>query len=373
MGTNRQHLRIILDGPESYNQWRAANPEQQLVLDGATIKGLDFTDYKLSRVQAQGATFSKVIFKEMKHCNLNGATFEDCDFKGSTLSSVSFGQAKLRRTHFDDATLVSVTMDSAKFWDSSLRGVDLSGMPMNRIRLDNTDLAGSNWYEADVSESDWENVKNAHKAKNLHHTIIQIGGGRAKNFDRCQLGFMQEWLGWGNIRGFGKLPFFSFSYSFLFIMPVVFMGIHFYNGKVALAKEWAGRVQESNLASTTTPNSDVQPIIAAADTIWTGLPTIMPPSIWFWLFFASVLLALASTVYLVACPSVVKEFSRHQWCFQNNRPLLHYWPLAWRYPVWRIISFTCYSVGGLIVLYVLADRCWYVIRIACVYEVWPFA
>jgi hypothetical protein len=68
------------------------------------------------------------------------------------------------------------------------------------------------------------------------------------------------------------------------------------------------------------------------------------------------LLAVASTLYTFFAPSRIKEFSRDQWCDQLGRPLLHYWPLAWKHRYIRLICAACYALGGGGALWVLGTK-----------------
>ena len=74
------------------------------------------------------------------------------------------------------------------------------------------------------------------------------------------------------------------------------------------------------------------------------------------LFGSTVLLAVASTIYTLACPSRIKEFTKDVWRDQLERPLLHYWPFAWQYRTLRLICWVCYIAGGIGALYVLAVK-----------------
>jgi hypothetical protein len=75
---------------------------------------------------------------------------------------------------------------------------------------------------------------------------------------------------------------------------------------------------------------------------------------------ATVLLALASTIYALACPSRVKEFSRDQWCDQLGHSTFTYWPLSWKLRWARFVSALFYFAGGLGAIWVIGRKVWHV-------------
>jgi hypothetical protein len=160
----------------------------------------------------------------------------------------------------------------------------------------------------------------------------------------------------------GRLPLFGASYTALILIPILFYGLVLYNDQVALVRAWAEQVMTqpdhlfSRLASLTLAHLHTRPI----------------PQQSLLLFVSTILLAVGSTLYTFFCPSRVKEFSRTQWCDQFGRSLLHYWPLAWKHRLIRLVCAACYAIGGLGAGWVLLTKGWRVLLFIYKYSPHPW-
>jgi hypothetical protein len=65
---------------------------------------------------------------------------------------------------------------------------------------------------------------------------------------------------------------------------------------------------------------------------------------------------LVSALLLLIAPARVKQFSSHQWQDELKRPLLEYWPYAWRFQYVRIICAACYAVGGALAVWIIGNK-----------------
>jgi hypothetical protein len=134
----------------------------------------------------------------------------------------------------------------------------------------------------------------------------------------------------------------------LILIPIVFYGLAFYNSKVELIRTWAAQVAMM-------PD---HPMHVAAAVIVKHLHMQPIPRFSLVLLSSTVLLAAASTLYTLFCPSRIKEFSRDLWCDQLGRSLLHYWPLAWKHRWIRLVCAACYVLGGAGALWVIGAKVW---------------
>jgi hypothetical protein len=146
----------------------------------------------------------------------------------------------------------------------------------------------------------------------------------------------------------GRLPLFGLSYTALILIPIIFYGLAFYNSKVELIRTWAAQVAVLR----------DHPMHVAAEVIVKHLHTQSIPSLSLMLLGSTVLLAVASTLYTLFCPSRIKEFSCDQWCDQLGHSLLHYRPLAWKHRWIRLICMACYALGGAGALWVIGSKVW---------------
>jgi hypothetical protein len=199
---------------------------------------------------------------------------------------------------------------------------------------------------------------------NRLNNFLYSSGNDALYFERSQRPWCERWLDWERLRVVGRLPLFGVSYFGLILIPIIFYGLAFYNDKVTLVRAWAEQAllqPDHNLyrlASLVLARLHPQPI----------------PQQSLLLLVSTVLLAVGSTLYTFFCPSRVKEFSRDQWCDQLERSLVHYWPLAWRHRIIRLICVACYALGGAGALWILGTKVWQVLLFILKYSPspWPW-
>ncbi|MEM7244998.1 MAG: pentapeptide repeat-containing protein [Acidobacteriota bacterium] len=170
---------------------------------------------------------------------------------------------------------------------ADLSGTDLTGADLTRVSLTRADLTGANGTE---------------------HRSAEPGG--PVDFDSVETGRLDRLWDWEHMRVLGRLPLFGVSYLALILVPAMMFLLAFYNVRVAdlneLGEEVAGALQGY---PATTSKELVQPdaLLAVADFL-RGAETQAVPSQSFLLLVSTVLLAMASTTYTLACPSRVKEF-----------------------------------------------------------------
>lgn len=134
---------------------------------------------------------------------------------------------------------------------------------------------------------------------------------------------------WACLRGVGSLPFFGLSYAGVPLLLLMLAAIDFYNRQATA--------------------------VAAANS---GLPLhrIVIPSETVMLLISGIALMIASTIYALACPPRIKEFSLHRWTEEFGKQSVNYLPLSWSRPWWRWIALILYAIGGALAIYVLASR-----------------
>jgi uncharacterized protein YjbI with pentapeptide repeats len=117
---NEEHLKILLQRVEVWNQWRESNPE---------IKP-DFSYADLRRANPGRA-------------NLSETDFCGRDFPGKDLSSINLGRVNLRYVNLRYA---------------NLRYTDISGVIFNGANFRETDLSGRDVTKTDLSGVDFQNA-----------------------------------------------------------------------------------------------------------------------------------------------------------------------------------------------------------------------
>jgi uncharacterized protein YjbI with pentapeptide repeats len=153
---NPEHLEILKQGVEKWNEWRMRNPEIIPDLSGASLKdgvwalkGVNFANANLSKARftrvfladggdLQYADFSCTNFEE--GISLQNANLHRANFSESSLGDV----AVFTRSNLDSADFHSAKMWSGHFFGSSLRHANFS-----KIRIENAPI----FSQADLSSA----------------------------------------------------------------------------------------------------------------------------------------------------------------------------------------------------------------------------
>jgi hypothetical protein len=101
---NPEHVAILTQGVEIWNQWRRDHPDEEVDLSEA-----DLRDAKLGGV------------------NLSEAVLTDADLSGSLLVIANLSQANLKRAQFKEASLQGATLCGANLQNADLTSAVLSG------------------------------------------------------------------------------------------------------------------------------------------------------------------------------------------------------------------------------------------------------
>lgn len=117
---NREHLEILLQGVEPWNEWRKANSHDVWVAD--------LSEVSLGGADLKGAYFLRTDLRES-------------DFRDADLTEAYFGGSNVVGANFKD------------FLDADLRGADFSWADLARTIFNNTDLRGANFYQALIGSS----------------------------------------------------------------------------------------------------------------------------------------------------------------------------------------------------------------------------
>jgi hypothetical protein len=226
-------------------------------------------------------------------------------------------------------------------------GAQLKGSNFKAANFSNCNLHGSDWTDCDFENAQFNGgnlseVKNAHRAKNLI-TLIVVDPPRAHSFETV----IRPWwvkLDWERLGALGRLPFFTASTAVLVLFPIFFYFLDLYNRHLdAWKAALAARAGSSEAA-------------AYGAAALERLSPLQPPALSIFTLASALLLLIASLLYAFFCPGRVKQFSSHQWRDELKRPLLEYWPYAWRFQYVRMICAACYAVGGLLAVWIIGNK-----------------
>ena len=117
-----EYVSLLKRGVETWNQWRAENPEIQPDLTSSNLTKADLFNANLSGVNLSGA-------------NLSGANLSGANLSGANLSKAILFEAQLNRANLSSAMLSEANLNSA-----SLAGADLNNANLSASELSRADL-----------------------------------------------------------------------------------------------------------------------------------------------------------------------------------------------------------------------------------------
>jgi len=321
--TSKTILKCVLGGAKfSHEVLREAN------IAGADLSNHDLQDIDLSRRDLRGTQFN--------HTKLGGAKF-----LVSNLERAEFQSSILDNANFTNANLSDASLSNANLRDATLAGSNLYRANLSRANFTFADVSGANFREACLTGAVLEWVVGTYSA--LHLRTAVIGPEDVRYHDEVIRKWPERWVDWERLRIAGRLPLFGASYSALILIPAYLYALEIYNEKVQAARSW---IETSAVPA------------AVSKTILAHLHEEPIPSRWGLLLVSTILLAAASTIYALACPSRIKSFSRDEWCDQHRRSLVHYWADAWTMRPLRLACAAMYLLGGAGALFVLVTKLW---------------
>lgn len=140
---NEDQLRILWQGVDAWNIWRAKNPDEYVDLSradliGANLRGADFSEACLNGANLHGAD---LIGADLSWANLVGA-----DLSMADLSMANLFEAKLSEAELNMADLSMADLSMANFFGAKLRGAELVGAILIETNLERAILTGCKIY-----------------------------------------------------------------------------------------------------------------------------------------------------------------------------------------------------------------------------------
>jgi len=97
---------LLEDGIDSWNQWRAANPQMPCRLEGQDLSGGYFFEGDFSGIILRGANLQRACligadlrWADLQGANLSGAYLDEANFYGANLNDATFTGASLERVN----------------------------------------------------------------------------------------------------------------------------------------------------------------------------------------------------------------------------------------------------------------------------------
>jgi pentapeptide repeat protein len=155
---NPEHLQILEQGVEAWNQWREQHPDISPDLAEADLYGADLDMANFSR-----ANLSKA--------NLRGATLDMADFSEANLSEANLYGANFRGAALDMAVLRGATLYTADLDMADLNTADLRGASLSLASLEKANLHWTSYHlSTPIGQIFTPSARPAHDASGWHHS-----------------------------------------------------------------------------------------------------------------------------------------------------------------------------------------------------------
>lgn len=155
---NGEHLALLKQGVDAWNQWKANNPDIRPNLSFATGKGIIIRDAKLSGVDLSRADLSRadlsradLVGANLREANFNEAYLSKAELIGADLSEADLSSADLIGANLIGTNLSGAKLNGADLSKANLRGTDLSGARLIGAKLSGANLSGAKLSEANLS------------------------------------------------------------------------------------------------------------------------------------------------------------------------------------------------------------------------------
>jgi len=145
---NPEHVKILRQGVELWNQWRKENSKikpdlSRTNLSGTNLNGADLSNAKLMKVYLNIANLT--------NANLRNANLTNANLREAVLSSANLTGANLSGIYLREAVLISAKLMKANLSGTNLTGADLSNADLRGAVLSNAGLSEANLTGANLT------------------------------------------------------------------------------------------------------------------------------------------------------------------------------------------------------------------------------
>jgi len=138
---NEEHLAILKQGVEAWNEWKKENPDVK-----PDLSKTDFSEANFNEIDLSGA-------------NLSGANLSETALNDASLVGTDFTEADLSGAAFMSANLVSSTLRRANLLRAVLLSADISKANLSEANLTEAILPGADLFEADLTLTNFTRAK----------------------------------------------------------------------------------------------------------------------------------------------------------------------------------------------------------------------
>lgn len=164
---NPEHLEILNQGIERWNQWRKKNPYIQPNLSETNLSEFNLSEANLNKADLRLTNLSEA---DLRNAILSHAVLSEADLRHANLSGADFRMANLERAEMTYVNLANAVLSEAKLYRCDLSRADLCKSDLSQADLGWANLSRANLSEANLTKADMRD-SNLFKA-NLFRTRL---------------------------------------------------------------------------------------------------------------------------------------------------------------------------------------------------------
>jgi uncharacterized protein YjbI with pentapeptide repeats len=137
---NEEHLTLLKQGVDAWNEWRCRNPTvypdlHGAILHGANLVQADLTETDLARAFLQDANLNRANLAQanLAQANLSQANLTEIDLTGALLQEANLNRANLNRANLTDANLIEANLALANLDEANLSRALLGGTILGNV------------------------------------------------------------------------------------------------------------------------------------------------------------------------------------------------------------------------------------------------
>jgi uncharacterized protein YjbI with pentapeptide repeats len=166
---NQQHLDILLQGADSWNQWRQKHLDiepdlNDADLGGVHLEGADLSEVHLKRTRLRGTHLERVSLSRahLEEADLSRTYLEEADLSVAHLERANLSEASLKGANLNRAHLGGASLDGIYLDGASLDGTHLEGASLKQARLEGASFNRAHLEGADLREAFFSNTTRFH-------------------------------------------------------------------------------------------------------------------------------------------------------------------------------------------------------------------
>jgi hypothetical protein len=178
---NPEHLEMLKQGVDVWNEWRKENPTVKPDLTFADLRQKSFDTINLSNSALSHGNFeyvsltdAKILGADLSNANLSRADLQYSDFSGADLSGAYLINSSLNHSKFINADLTDSNLSDSNFSFADLTGSNLFYANLSRVEFFETRISNTTVGFTVFASVDFRQVIGLEKVKHSGPSSVSI-------------------------------------------------------------------------------------------------------------------------------------------------------------------------------------------------------